>query len=103
MGEWGYKYTILNSALDGGEWSVSRPVGVWVVPRVSLDVVEKRLISFPYREPNPDSLIVYPFSKRMGKLQEFEIRVMTFHVRVSRIFVYDHLTEPHSMLNHLCS
>jgi hypothetical protein len=46
----------LTSALDGGEWSTSRPgrfttgtnwVGGWVGHRAGLDTVEKRKISSP--------------------------------------------------------
>jgi hypothetical protein len=51
-----YIHVFLTSALDGGEWSASRPgrftpgektpgnhwTGVWVGPRASLDDVEKR-------------------------------------------------------------
>jgi hypothetical protein len=57
IGEWRYSSThSLTSALDGGEWSVSRPgrftpaerasgthwIGGWVGPRAVLDAVVKR-------------------------------------------------------------
>jgi hypothetical protein len=59
--------TFLTSALDGGEWSASRPcrftpgevapgthgIGGWVGPRVGLGAVEKRNILL-CRESNPD-------------------------------------------------
>jgi hypothetical protein len=62
----------LTSALDEGEWLASRPclfiaeetapdthfTGGWVDLRVSLDVMEKRKVSCPYRESNPDSLAI---------------------------------------------
>jgi len=57
----------LTSALDGGEWSGSRPgrltprekapgthwIGGWVGPRAVLDAVVKRKIPSPRRELNP--------------------------------------------------
>jgi hypothetical protein len=57
----------LASALDGGEWSASRPgrftpgerassthwIKGWVGPRAGLDAVEKRTISFPCQKSNP--------------------------------------------------
>jgi hypothetical protein len=61
VGEWRYSSTILASALDGGEWSDSRPgsfnpgthwMGVWVGLRADLDTVEKRKI-LPCRKSNP--------------------------------------------------
>jgi len=63
-----YSFThSLNSALDGGEWSASRPgrfaprekapgthwIGGWVGPSVVLDAVVKRKIPRPRRESNP--------------------------------------------------
>jgi hypothetical protein len=52
----------LTHALDGGEWSASRPgervpgihrIGGRVGPRTGLDAVEKRKISCPCQESNP--------------------------------------------------
>jgi hypothetical protein len=57
----------LTSALDGGEWSASRPgrftlserapgthwIGSWVGPRTVLDAVVKRKSPSPRRESNP--------------------------------------------------
>jgi hypothetical protein len=57
----------LTSALDGGEWSASRPgrftarerapgthwIGGWVGPRAVLDAVMKRKIPSPHWELNP--------------------------------------------------
>jgi hypothetical protein len=62
----------LNSALDGDEWSASRPgrftpkerapgthwIGGWVGPRAVLDAVVKRKILIPRREQNPRTPIV---------------------------------------------
>jgi hypothetical protein len=68
--EWRYSSThSLILALDGGEWSASRPgrfnpserapgthwIGGWVGPRAVLDVVVKRKIPSPCRESNPRS------------------------------------------------
>jgi hypothetical protein len=68
----------LTSALDGGEWSASRPgrfttrerdpgthwIGGWVGPRAGLNAVVKRKIPSPYRESNPDYPIVQPVTSR---------------------------------------
>jgi hypothetical protein len=79
IGEWGYSFTYsLTSALDGGEWSASRPgrftprerapgthwIGVWVGPRAVLDPVVKRKIPSPCRESNPKTPIVQPVAHR---------------------------------------
>jgi hypothetical protein len=64
----------LTSALDGGEWSASRPgrftprerapgthwIGGWVGPRAVLDAVVKRKIPIPHRESNPRTPIIQP-------------------------------------------
>jgi hypothetical protein len=64
----------LTSALDGGEWSVSRPgrftprerapgthyMGGWVGPRAVLDAVVKRKIPSPRRESKLRTPIVEP-------------------------------------------
>jgi hypothetical protein len=60
------------SALDGGEWSASRPgralgthwIGSWVDPRAVLDSVVKRKIPSPRRESNPRTPIVQPVAQR---------------------------------------
>jgi hypothetical protein len=68
----------LTSALDGGEWSASRPghftsrerapgthwIGGWVGPRAVLDSVVKRKIPSPRRESNPRTPIVEPVAQR---------------------------------------
>jgi hypothetical protein len=65
----------LTSALNGGEWSASRPghftsrerapgthwLGGWVGPRAVLDAVVKRKIPSPGRESNP---VVHPVAYR---------------------------------------
>jgi hypothetical protein len=68
MGEWRFSSTILNLALDGGEWSASRLwrctsretargihyIGGWVDPEpIGTYGEEKHLC--PYRESNTDS------------------------------------------------
>jgi hypothetical protein len=66
----------LISALDGSEWSDSRPgrfiprenvpdthwIGGWVVPRADLDAVVKREIPSPCRDSN--SPIIQPVAER---------------------------------------
>jgi hypothetical protein len=68
----------LTSALDGGEWSASRPgrfisrerasgthwIGGWVCPRAGLDAVVKRKIPSPRLESNPRTPIVQPVAQR---------------------------------------
>jgi hypothetical protein len=65
-------------ALDGGEWSASRPgrftpkerasgthwIGGWVGPRAVLDAVVRRKIASPHRESNPRTPIVQPAAQR---------------------------------------
>jgi hypothetical protein len=67
LGEWRYSCkNSLISAIDGGEWSASRPgrfthrerapgthwIGGWVGPRATLDAVVKRKILSPRRDSN---------------------------------------------------
>jgi hypothetical protein len=68
----------LTSALDGDEWSASRPgcftprerapgthwIGGWVDPRAFLNAVVKRKIPSPRREANPRTPIVQPVAQR---------------------------------------
>jgi hypothetical protein len=78
---WGvevYLHAFLTSALDGGEWSTSRPglfnprekepdthwIGGWVGPRAVLDVVVKRKIPNPRRELNSRTPVVQPVAQR---------------------------------------
>jgi hypothetical protein len=76
LGERTYSsYSFTTSALDGGEWSPSRPgrsftpgertpgthcTGGWVGPRVGLDTEDGGKILYPYRGSNPDSPVVQP-------------------------------------------
>jgi hypothetical protein len=79
LGEWMYSSThYLISALDGGEWSASRPgrfiprerapgthwIGGWVGPRAVPDAVEKRKIPRRRREPDPRTPMVQPVAQR---------------------------------------
>jgi hypothetical protein len=79
MGEWRYSSThSLTSALDGGEWSASRPgrfipkerapgtnwIGGWVGTRIVLDAVVKRKIPSPHLESNPRTPIVQSVAQR---------------------------------------
>jgi hypothetical protein len=78
LGEWWYSSThSLTSAVDGGEWSASRPscftprerapfphwIGGWVRSRSGLDTVSKRKIPSPLGESNPDHSIVRPVAR----------------------------------------
>jgi hypothetical protein len=72
----------LTSAIDGGEWSASRPgrftakekdpgtpwLGGWVGPRAVLDAVVKRRIPSPRRESNPSTPIVQPVCSALYRL-----------------------------------
>jgi hypothetical protein len=79
LGEWKYVSTYsLTSALDGDEWSASRPgrftsrertpgthwIGGWVGPRAVLDTAVKRKIPSPRRESNPRTPIIQPLAQR---------------------------------------
>jgi hypothetical protein len=78
-GAWGERkyssYSFTTSALDGGEWSASRPgraitpgertprthcTGGWVGPRAGLDTEDTGKILCPRRGSNPDSPDVQP-------------------------------------------
>jgi len=62
-------HSLLTSALDGGEWSASRPgrftpkerasgthwIRGWVGPRAGLGTMVRRNIPSPYRDTNPRS------------------------------------------------
>jgi hypothetical protein len=77
--KWRYSSThSLTSALDGGEWSASRPgrftprerapgthwLGGCVGPRAVLDAVVKRKILSPRQESNPRTPIVQAVAQR---------------------------------------
>jgi hypothetical protein len=69
--------SFLTSALDGGEWSTSRPCRFnpgetdpgsywtrrWLGPRIGMDVMENRKISCSYPESNLDSSVVQPVDR----------------------------------------
>jgi hypothetical protein len=78
-GAWGERmyssYSFSTSALDGGEWSASRPgraftpgertpgthcTGGWVGPRAGLDTEDRGKILCPRRGSNPDRPVVQP-------------------------------------------
>jgi hypothetical protein len=90
-------HAFLNLALDGSEWSASRPgrfipgervhdthwIGGWVGPSAGLDTVVKRKITIPCRELNLDrpagSLVVIPTELlRLMVLKYREEFVITF-------------------------
>jgi hypothetical protein len=68
----------MTSALDGGEWSASRPgrftpreralvtywIGGWVGPKVGLNAVVKRKITSPRRDLNPPIIQPVIINKR---------------------------------------
>jgi hypothetical protein len=79
MGEWRYRSThSLTSALDGGEWSASRPgrftprqrspgshwIGGWVGSRAVLEEEVKKKIPSLFWESNPRTPIVQPLAQR---------------------------------------
>jgi hypothetical protein len=81
--EWKYSFThFFNSALDGGEWSASRPgrftpserppdthwIGGWMGPRAILDMVVKIKIPSPSRELNHRIPIVHPVAYSLYRL-----------------------------------
>jgi hypothetical protein len=99
LGEWRYSSThSLTSALNGGEWSASRPgrftskerapgthwIGGWVGPRAVLDAVVKRRISSPRRESNPKTPIVQPVAQ---SYTDWAITALSSH-RVHKIKTY---------------
>jgi hypothetical protein len=78
---WEWRHSSIHSftsALDGGEWSASRPgrfipreraagthwIGGWVGHRAVLDAVVKRKIPGPRWESNPRTPIVQPVAQR---------------------------------------
>jgi hypothetical protein len=92
---WKYSSTHpLTSALDGGEWSASRPghftprerapgthwIGGWVGPRAVLDVVVKRKIPSPSRESIPRTPIVQPVDQ---SYTDWAITALFFFVLIS--------------------
>jgi hypothetical protein len=79
LGEWRCSSThSLTSAVDGNEWSASRPgpftareivpgthwIGGWVGPRAGVDTVVKRKIPSSRWESNPRTPIVQPIAQR---------------------------------------
>jgi hypothetical protein len=86
LGEWKYNSTHSStSALDGDEWSASRPgrftprervpsihwIGGWVGPKDVLDAVVKRKIPSSRRESNPRTPIVQPVARLREKRAGF--------------------------------
>jgi hypothetical protein len=77
----------LTSALDGGEWSASRPgrftprerapgthwIGGWLGPRAGLDTVVNRKIPSPRRESNPRTPIVQHVAQRYTDWRDVEV------------------------------
>jgi hypothetical protein len=88
-----YLNAFLTSALDGGEWSASRPgrfiprerapgtrwIGGWMGPRVGLDAVVKRKIPTPCRDSNPH----HPAHSRI-KLYFFYVSILGILDRIRK-------------------
>jgi hypothetical protein len=87
----------MTSALDGGEWSASRPgraftpgertsgthcTGGWVGPRAGLDTEDRGKILCPCRVSNPDRPVVQPVVRHYGApnffLKPYETRLSIF-------------------------
>jgi hypothetical protein len=91
-------HVFLTSALDGGEWSASRPcrftpgshwiIG-WVGLRVGLDAVEKRK-SFHCRESNPGRPACCPTPYRLSYPDSYDLILLYFHAfrEINRIIDY---------------
>jgi hypothetical protein len=77
MEEWRYSFTIIDLALDGSEWTASRPgrftpreialsthwIGSWVSPRADLNILEKRkILSLPGFKPYTLSPIAHHYT-----------------------------------------
>jgi hypothetical protein len=94
-GEWRYSPThSLTSALDGGEWSASRPgrftprkrapvtrwIGGWVSPRANLDAVVKRKIPAPAGTRTPDhparSPALYHWAIPAPRLKQYQLNIL---------------------------
>jgi hypothetical protein len=72
LGNCGIALPFLTLALNGGEWSSScfcyitpeetaphtHRIQGWVGPRAGLDITEKRKISCPHQESNPNLLVI---------------------------------------------
>jgi hypothetical protein len=92
-------YGGVTSALDGGEWSASRPnrfnprerapsthwIRGWMGPRAGLDIVSRRKIPGPRRESNPDHPIVQPVGSRYT---DWDIPAHVFILHEIRISIF---------------
>jgi hypothetical protein len=65
-GEWSASHVCYFSAEETGPGT--HPTEGTVGPRAGLDVVEKRNISCPYRESNPDLLVIQPVAWSLHQL-----------------------------------
>jgi hypothetical protein len=82
LGSGGIATRILDSTLNTGEWSASRPgsfipkestpgtywIGGWVGTRAGLDAVVKREIPSPHRESKSRTLIIQPVAQSLCRL-----------------------------------
>jgi hypothetical protein len=112
IGEWKYSSThSMTSALDGGEWSASRPgrftprerlpcarwIGDWVRTRAVLDAVVKRKILSPIRESNRRTPIVQPLVQRYA---DWAITALMDGSIYSLFFLF-YLTTPFSCTDYI--
>jgi hypothetical protein len=89
----------LASALDGCDWSVSRPgrftprervpstywIGTWVGPRAVLDVMVKRKIPSPLRESKPRTPIVQPVAQHYTDLAITALISVIYDLKINLI------------------
>jgi hypothetical protein len=104
MKMYGRVHAFLTSALDGGEWSASRPccftpgktapgthcIGGWVGPKAGLDVMEKSKISCTYRESNADSSVVQTVAQSLYRLSYSDSLVCAYIYIYIYIYIYAH-------------
>lgn len=104
MGEEGIAPLLLTLSLDGGEWSTihsrcftpggrvtsTHCVGGWVVPRISLDTVEKKNLVLPGIESRPSSLQ----SIAMLTLSHSHDRMLREHLQDSEVSCLEALKLP---------
>jgi hypothetical protein len=117
LGEWKYSSThSLTSALDGGEWSASRPgrftpreraprthwTGGWMGPRA---VLVKRKIPSPCRESNPRTPIIQPVAQlytdwAIAALLELVVDKFIL-VGICNVVEFIHRNRPHVLRHHV--
>jgi hypothetical protein len=88
----------LTSALDGEEWSASRPgrftsrerapatpwIGGWVGPRAVVDAMVKRKIPSPHRESKPRTPTVQPVSQRYTDWAITDLAIKLYSIKSTK-------------------